>query len=481
MTTMSAPAVGALGVSATSSTTRRRRRASTASIRASAAGPARGRVAAAVPSRATPNDDQHHHRLVVLSARSSPPTRTRTRVVASASSAAAPTPATGGDGGEAAAVINTVKAIFGAGGFALPWAFANGGTALVTACLAFSYVFALTALKMLVKAQDVLVASGQSSRAAVATYAGLTKEAVGPVGDVVCKALNVITCFGISVGYMIFVSDTVISMLPAQHAASFTTASMIARTLPAWLGLAFVRDFKGVNLISLLGTASVSLGMLWVTAVAASNPLQVSAIPLANLSAFSGFFGTVAFLFFIHFTLFSVQEAMPDQTRFVPAVSKAFAIAMGVSVVFGVVGAFGFGPGVNSVVITMLTGVGGTIVKALLCVNLLFTFPLMARSALVILESTIARGKEISVPASLATRAAFVLSAGYLAGNVPNFGTVLGLVGGVCCCAMSIAMPPAILKLANDRAGVKSSAGESAVIALVCLTGVVCMVLSVVL
>jgi proton-coupled amino acid transporter len=65
----------------------------------------------------------------------------------------------------------------------------------------------------------------------------------------------VITCFGISVGYMIFVSDTVISMLPAQHAASFTTASMIARTLPAWLGLAFVRDFKGVNLISLLGTA----------------------------------------------------------------------------------------------------------------------------------------------------------------------------------------------------------------------------------
>jgi solute carrier family 36 (proton-coupled amino acid transporter) len=170
---------------------------------------------------------------------------------------------------------------------------------------------------------------------------------------------------------MIFVSDTVISMLPAQHAASFTTASMIARTLPAWLGIAFVRDFKGVNLISLLGTASVSLGMLWVTAVAASNPLQVSAIPLANLSAFSGFFGTVAFLFFIHFTLFSVQEAMPDQTRFVPAVSKAFAIAMGVSVVFGVVGAFGFGPGVNSVVITMLTGVGGTIVKALLCVNLL--------------------------------------------------------------------------------------------------------------
>ena len=63
---------------------------------------------------------------------------------------------------------------------------------------------------------------------------------------------------------------------------------------------------------------------------------------------------SAAFLFFIHFTLFTVQEAMPQPKKFVPAVSKAFFLAMIVSCVFGILGAFGFGPGVKSVVITML-------------------------------------------------------------------------------------------------------------------------------
>ena len=69
---------------------------------------------------------------------------------------------------------------------------------------------------------------------------------------------------------------------------------------------------------------------------------------------------------------------MPQPKKFVPAVSKAFAIAMLVSCAFGIIGAFGFGPDVKSVVITMLEGAAGTAVKGLLCVNLLFTFPLMA-------------------------------------------------------------------------------------------------------
>jgi proton-coupled amino acid transporter len=190
----------------------------------------------------------------------------RASVVARAASASTPAPA---ETGETAAVVNTVKAIFGAGGFSLPWAFAQGGIALVSACLLASYVFALEALKMLVRAQDTLidnkVVSGYEQ---VQTYAGLTGAALGPAGDVLCKALNVITCFGISVGYIIFVSDTLISMLPAETQLSFSTARMIITSLPLWVALSWQRSFKGVNLISLLGTCSVALGMSWVTAVA---------------------------------------------------------------------------------------------------------------------------------------------------------------------------------------------------------------------
>jgi proton-coupled amino acid transporter len=127
-------------------------------------------------------------------------------------------------------------------------------------------------------------------------------------------------------------------------------------------------------------------------------------------------------------------------------------------------------------------GAAGTAVKALLCVNLLFTFPLMARSCLVILENA-AKGAaaELSTPVSLGIRSSFVLFAAWLACNVPNFGTVLGLVGGVCCCAMTLAMPPWILYMSMKKAQLPIGGVDMAKISVVCVTGLVCMVLSVVL
>ena len=355
----------------------------------------------------------------------------------------------------------------------------------MSACLLASYVFALEALKMLVRAQDTLIDNGVvSGYEEVQTYAGLTGAALGPAGDVLCKALNVITCFGISVGYIIFVSDTLISMLPAATQLTFSTARMIITSLPLWVALSWQRSFKGVNFISLMGTVSVALGMSWVTVVALANPAfaaNFAAIPMSNPAAFSGFFGTVAFLFFIHFTLFGVQEAMPDRRRFVPAVSKAFGLSMVISAAFGLIGAWGFGPGVKSVVITMLDGAAGAAVKALLCVNLLFTFPLMARSCLNICEQTVAGGKDPNLVTSLGTRTAFVTSAALLACVVPNFGTVLGYVGGFCCCAMTLAMPPVILSKAMTLAGKPAEGFEKTKIVVVCAVGLVCMALSVAL
>jgi proton-coupled amino acid transporter len=82
---------------------------------------------------------------------------------------------------------------------------------------------------------------------------------------------------------------------------------------------------------------------------------------------------------------------------------------------------------------------------------------------------------------SLGIRTGFVALAAYLACNVPNFGAVLGLVGGVCCCAMSIFMPPIILYKSKELVGTPASGGEKGMIGFVALTGLVCMILSVVL
>ena len=158
---------------------------------------ASGRTPTASTSRVSPRDP---HRVggvpprrvrAPLALRRRAATRRRPRAAAASP---APSPAPGdasasgsSDTGETTAIVNTVKAIFGAGGFSLPWAYAQGGTVLVTACLACSCVFGLASLKMLVKAQETLVeAKVVPDRAAVQTYAGLTGAALGPSGDALC-------------------------------------------------------------------------------------------------------------------------------------------------------------------------------------------------------------------------------------------------------------------------------------------------------
>ena len=417
-----------------------------------------------------------------------PTTKTRD-VRASSSSASSSASSSSEDTGETAAIINTVKAIFGAGGFALPWAFAQGGLALVGSCMVASLAFALESLRMIVKAQDVLVSARLASVEDVSTYAGLTKLAMGNAGDVLCRVMNVVTCFGITVSYLIFIAETCKVVVPAMigpglFGAAPTTAAMLQLVAPPMLLLSWLREMSGVNVISAVGTASVGVGML-VTTIAAltSGPLHTASLPAWNFAAFPGFFGTVAFLFFIHFTLFGIQEAMPKREAFYPAAVKAFTAAAAIAGVFGVAGAVGFGPSVASVVVTMLSGPSGIMVQLLLCLNLITTYPIMAQSALRICENVFEGGKpgSLSAPQSIGVRTAFTLGAVYTAANVPNFGVVLGYVGGVCCSMLSLVLPAMILYLCQKKAKNEMTVEELARIAAVAGVGVTCMVLSIVL
>ena len=156
--------------------------------------------------------------------------------------------------GANAAVVNTIKSIFGAGGFALPWAFAQGGMVLVTACLLSSLVLSMETLRMLVAAQDVVVNNNAASESDVSTYAGLTKVALGAFGENLNKTLNVVTCFGITVSYLLFICETAVAMLPSATAATITRVQAVSAVTPLILGLSWIRDMAGVNIISLIGT-----------------------------------------------------------------------------------------------------------------------------------------------------------------------------------------------------------------------------------
>merc|ERR1719515_331209 len=146
------------------------------------------------------------------------------------------------------------------------------------------------------------------------------------------------------------------------------------------MSLSWLRDLSYVSVTSALGNVSVYSGMAFVAFVAlqrmgaaATSPLAAfpAGIAWAHPAAAFSIFGSVAYLFFIHFTLPEIESSMREKLRgsFVGSV------------------ALGFGAGVSWVVVTELAASpAATTVKVLLVLNLLFTFPVVGRAAFTTLE-----------------------------------------------------------------------------------------------
>lgn len=143
--------------------------------------------------------------------------------------------------------------------------------------------------------------------------------------------------------------------------------------------------------------------------------------------------------------------------RFLGATRRAFAACGLVGAAFGALGAAAFGPGVASNVIAQLgSGAAATAVKLLLVANLFATFPIVCRSAFLVLEAAAQRaagGMALSPLPQRALRAGFVVAASLAATLVPSFGGLIGLVGGVSLSLISLVLPALVVLLARNRAG----------------------------
>ena len=228
---------------------------------------------------------------------------------------------------------------------------------------------------------------------------------------------------------------------------------------------------------------------------AAVSPLAAfpAGIAWAHPAAAASIFGSVAYLFFIHFTLPEIESSMQEKLRgsFVSSVATAFLATFAISSIFGIIGALGFGAGVSSVVVTELAASpAATTVKMLLVLNLLFTFPVVGRAAFTTLEremckmSGVAKSADLNAAAVLTMRSAFVALAAFCAVSIPSFGRLLGLVGGVCCSALTIFFPPLMLirvdsRLRSEGAGGVVGAPYKAALYLAVMLGLGIMGLSV--
>lgn len=201
--------------------------------------------------------------------------------------------------------MSVAKAVLGAGVFALPWAFAQGGWMLTSGLNIGACCVALVTLRMVAQAREIVLWSkekGRDASSGLENYVDIVRETIGSRGALLCEVLIVACCLGLCSAYLVFIASTVQSAFPGAL-ASVKHQALVGLFVPVLTLLAFMERMRGVSAISLLGNISVGLGMTFVSFTAVKMPLSLKQIPASDISAFPRFWGTVAFLFFVHFSL----------------------------------------------------------------------------------------------------------------------------------------------------------------------------------
>mmetsp|Transcript_12178 Transcript_12178/g.21697 ORF Transcript_12178/g.21697 Transcript_12178/m.21697 type:complete len:523 (+) Transcript_12178:52-1620(+) len=377
------------------------------------------------------------------------------------------------------AATNLGKCICGAGSFALPHVFLKegvlGGTLAITICafLAMNTMQSINRSRFLAVANEPLISPPTS-------YVELTKLALGDGASKVVFSLTLAASLGVCSTYIVFVGQTLASLSADAMSANIvhTLAPNIDET--TWeiitaatvLPISLVRNYGVFAFTSALGVTAVLGGILVTLAYgvlvdpgggigeALSAVSQLKMWPDSFSDAFGGSFGTIAYLFCINFLTFPIINSMKDSRNdYDGAVSSAVAVIWMVNALFAIVCLGFYGEETQDLVLQNLdNGPYLSALKILLCVDLLFTFPVVFSSGRQILENVLLdeSGKEeeeetMSLALSRATITSGAVATCFGLSQVGGFGVVANLVGGVAQGTLAFIIPPAIAVALSRR------------------------------
>jgi amino acid permease len=323
----------------------------------------------------------------------------------------------------------------------------------------------------------------------VTSYVELAESALGKNAATLVFTLTLCASIGVCSTYLVFIGQTLESL-------SFDASSqnIVRQLFPdvsefTWqLGaaavlypLSLIRDYSIFAFTSALGVFAV-LGGIVVTlasgvfvdpggglgvAIEAIEGLRMW--PESVADAFGGSFGTLAYLFCVNFLSFPILNSMKEPEKYGGAVGWAVAGVWIVNVIFAILCLGFYGDETQDLVLTNLdNGPYLSALKLLLCIDLLFTFPIVFSSGRQILENALLKDpgtvESSSEEENVLPRAAIVagaVSACFGLAQIGGFGAVANLVGGVCQGTLAFIMPPAIAVTLARRNGETLAGGEA--------------------
>lgn len=377
------------------------------------------------------------------------------------------------------AATNLGKCICGAGSFALPHVFLNegvlGGTIAMISC---GYLAAIT-MQSINNSRFLVVESisnnGEQRRNPPTSYVELADMALGENAAKVVFSLTLAASLGVCSTYIVFVGQTLASLSADVESNNIIhqIAPMIDQntweliTAGTVLPLSLIRNYGVFKFTSALGVSAVLGGILVTLAygvlvdpgggivVALSTESQLKMWPDSFSDAFGGSFGTIAYLFCVNFLTFPIINSMKDaKNEYNGAVSLAVGSIWTVNIIFAIVCLGFYGDQTEDLVLQNLdNGPYLSALKILLCIDLLFTFPVVFSSGRQILENALIREDiqqkgegegDISLTLSRTAITSAAVATCYGLTKIGGFGVVANLIGGVAQGTLAFIIPPAI-------------------------------------
>jgi len=376
------------------------------------------------------------------------------------------------------AATNLGKCICGAGSFALPHVFLNegvlGGTIAMISC---GYLAAIT-MHSINNSRFLAVESisnGEQRRNPPTSYVELADMALGEKAAKVVFSLTLAASLGVCSTYIVFVGQTLASLSADVESNNIIhqIAPMIDQntweliTAGTVLPLSLIRNYGVFKFTSALGVTAVLGGILVTLAYgvlvdpgggileALSIESQLKMWPDSFSDAFGGSFGTIAYLFCVNFLTFPIINSMKDaKNEYNGAVSLAVGSIWTVNIIFAIVCLGFYGDATEDLVLQNLdNGPYLSALKILLCIDLLFTFPVVFSSGRQILENALIsediqqKGEgegDISVTLSRTAITSGAVATCYGLTKIGGFGVVANLIGGVAQGTLAFIIPPAI-------------------------------------
>ena len=382
-----------------------------------------------------------------------------------------------GDSSPWQVAINLIKCAVGAGSFSLPAAWRLAGIwAALALTVALGALAALTACMLVACERRMSRDAGRRL-----TYPELLLFTFpGKRGSI----LHAIAVFGItftSVGVCVAYIDFIVGVLTGLLRRAQYEVMMLL--FPCVLGLALLRSFRYLAFTSILGDVAVLAGLVGTVSFGVAQGASFtppSSLPAINVAGLPQAAGNIAFLFLIHAVILPIAQSMrsasPPSTPCAASLSKADPVhSIGVNVGGGTdapparsfasvawpsyavitLGNVAFG-GIcytlfadrtaPNVLQNLQSGSVGVIaIQLLLCVDLLFTIPMVLAAGREICEGYAMATQLGAIHETLTrtlTRLALVLIIFGVAAAIPSFGDVVTLIGGLSNALMGLILPP---------------------------------------